>query len=139
MTIRTTFTDLFSLQHPIALAPMGDVAGGRLAAAVSNGGGLGIVGAGRGDRDWMDRELATLTESTHDPWGVGFLAWSVDTRTIEHALTYHPAAVVLSFGDPRPFVASIRQAGAKVIVQATNLEEVRQAVDVGADVIVAQG
>ena len=139
VTIRTPFTDLFALRHPIALAPMGDVAGGRLAAAVSNGGGLGMVGAGRGNQDWMDRELALVAESTQKPWGVGFLTWSVTTRTIEHALTYRPDAVVLSFGDPRPFAATIRESEARIIVQATNLDEVRQALEIGADVIVAQG
>ena len=46
---------------------------------------------------------------------------------------------MLSFGDPSPCVESIRQAGAFVIVQVTDLEEARQAVDLGADVIVAQG
>src|SRR5579871_5353669 len=49
MTLRTAFTGLFGLRHPIALAPMGGASGGELAAAVCEGGGLGIVGAGRGD------------------------------------------------------------------------------------------
>ena len=46
---------------------------------------------------------------------------------------------MLSFGDPRPFAGPIRQAGAALIIQVTDLEEARQAVDLGADVIVAQG
>jgi nitronate monooxygenase len=46
---------------------------------------------------------------------------------------------MLSFGDPRPFTAAIRQAGAALILQVTDLEEAREAVDLGADVIVAQG
>ena len=49
MALRTRFTELFAVAHPIALAPMGASAGGALAAAVSNGGGLGLVGGGRGD------------------------------------------------------------------------------------------
>jgi NAD(P)H-dependent flavin oxidoreductase YrpB (nitropropane dioxygenase family) len=44
MTLSTVFTRLFSIEHPIALAPIGGSAGGALAAAVSNGGGLGLVG-----------------------------------------------------------------------------------------------
>src|SRR5215475_14420833 len=62
MTLSTAFTRLFGIQHPIALAPMGGSAGGALAAAVSNGGGLGVVGAGRGDRDWLARELPIAAE-----------------------------------------------------------------------------
>jgi nitronate monooxygenase len=46
---------------------------------------------------------------------------------------------MLSFGDPRPFTGAIRQAGAALIIQVTDLEEARQAADLGADVVVAQG
>jgi nitronate monooxygenase len=57
MALSTQFTQLFGVRHPIALAPMGGSAGGALAAAVSHGGGLGMVGAGNGDREWLAREL----------------------------------------------------------------------------------
>lgn len=139
MALRTAFTELFSLRHPIALAPMGGASGGALAAAVSNGGGLGLVGGGREDPGWLDRELEMAAEGTGQPWGVGFQSWATDVTTVRHALAYHPRAVMLSFGDPRPFIAPIRGAGAVLIVQVTDLGEARQAIDVGADVIVAQG
>jgi nitronate monooxygenase len=139
MALSTAFTDLFSLRHPIALAPMGGAAGGALAAAVSNGGGLGLLSGGTGDPDWLDRELRVVAERTSSPWGIGFLSWAIDTGTIERALAHHPAAVMLSFGDPTSFAGPVRRAGAALILQVTNLEEARQAVDVGADVIVAQG
>ena len=58
---------------------------------------------------------------------------------VEFALTYRPRAVMLSFGDPWPFIEPIRQAGAALIIQVTDLEEARQALDAGADIIVAQG
>ena len=112
MTLSTRFTELFSLRHPIALAPMGGSAGGALASAVSNGGGLGLVGGGRGDPDWLDRELRIVAEGTNKAWGVGFLSWAVDVGTVERALAYQPRAVMLSFGDPRPFAEPIRRAGA---------------------------
>lgn len=139
MTLRTQFTELFSLRHPIALAPMGGSAGGALAAAVSNGGGLGLLGGGSGDRVWLERELPIVAEGTDKPWGVGFQSWAVDIDTVECALAHKPKAVMLSFGDPRPFLVPIRHAGAALIIQVTDLEEARRAVDVGADVIVAQG
>jgi nitronate monooxygenase len=139
MTLRTAFTELFSLRHPIALAPMGGYAGGALAAAVSNGGGLGLVGGGRSDPAWLDRELGIAADATGQPWGVGFLSWAIDVATVERALAYRPRAVMLSFGDPRPFIEPIRSAGAALIIQVTDLAEARQALDAGADVIVAQG
>jgi nitronate monooxygenase len=138
MTLCTAFTKLFSLQHPIALAPMGGSAGGALAAAVSEGGGLGLVGGGRQDPAWLDRELAIVADRTAKPWGVGFLAWAADVSTVERALARGPRAVMLSFGDPRPFVQPIRRAGSALIIQVTDLDEAKQAIEVGADVIVAQ-
>jgi nitronate monooxygenase len=139
MTLQTPFTRLLALRHPVALAPMGGSAGGALAAAVSNAGGLGLLGAGSGDPAWLDRELPVLAQGTAGPWGVGFQSWAVDRGTVEHALQYRPRAVMLSFGDPRPLAPPVRDAGALLIVQVTDLEEAKQARDLGADVIVAQG
>jgi nitronate monooxygenase len=139
VTLRTAFTELLSLEHPIALAPMGGASGGMLAAAVSNGGGLGLVGGGRQDPAWLDRELQLVADSTDKPWGVGFQSWGTDAATVERALTYRPTAVMLSFGDPRPLTWPIAAAGTTLIIQVVDLDEARQAVDAGADVIVAQG
>jgi len=139
MALSTAFTELFSVQYPIALAPMGGSAGGELAAAVSNGGGLGLVGGGSGDPDWLARELPISAAGTGKPWGVGFQTWAVDVGTVERALELNPAAVMLSFGDPRPLAEPVRRASAALILQVTDLAEARQAVDLGADVIVAQG
>ena len=139
MPLRTAFTEMFAIQHPIALAPMGEGAGGALAAAVSNAGGLGLLGGGNGDRDWLARELPIVADVASGPWGVGFQSWAIDEGTVERALEYRPQAMMLSFGDPRPFTELVHRSGALLIIQVTDLEEARQAVDVGADVIVAQG
>ena len=86
MGLSTAFTEFFSLQHPIALAPMGGSAGGALAAAVSNGGGLGLLGGGNGDLDWLARELPIVADGTDQPWGVGFQSWAIDVGTLQRAL-----------------------------------------------------
>ncbi len=114
---------------------MGGSAGGALAAAVSEGGGLGLVGGGREDAGWLDRELEIVAWHTGRPWGVGFLSWAAGAAIVERALARGPAAVQLSFGDLRPLAPVVRGAGVKLIVQVTNLDEARQAVDEGADVI----
>ena len=139
MTLSTAFTRLFSLEHPVAQAPMGGSAGGALAAAVSEAGGLGMIGAGQGDPAWLDRELAIVTERTSRPWGIGFLAWGAVPGVVERALAHRPRAVMLSFGDPRPFLPAVRGSGAALILQVTDLAEAREAVALGADVIIAQG
>jgi nitronate monooxygenase len=139
MALRTAFTELFGLRHPIALAPMGGSAGGALTAAVSAGGGLGLLGGGNGDAGWLARELPIAAEGAPGPWGVGFQSWAVSRETVERALEYRPDAVMLSFGDPVPLAGPVRAAGVRLIIQVTTLAEARQAVDRGADVIVAQG
>ena len=60
-------------------------------------------------------------------------------RTIERALELAPSAVMLSFGDPRALAEVVRGSVATLIVQVSDLDEARQALDVGADVLVAQG
>ena len=137
--ITTALTEMFGLQHPIILGPMGGVSGGELAAAVSNAGGLGLVGAGYGDPAWLRTELSRVKAATQRPWGVGFITWSANSSVVELALGYRPDAVMLSFGDPRPYVAAIRAAGCKLICQVQGLDEVQLAQEAGADIIVAQG
>jgi nitronate monooxygenase len=139
MALRTALTEMFGIAHPVVLAPMGGVAGGALAAAVSDGGGLGVIGAGTGDLSWLAAQCDIARAGTRSPWGIGFLSWAIDAETIDAAIAQNPAAIMLSFGDPAPFTEAIRRAGIPVVVQVTNLAEARRALEVGADVVVAQG
>jgi nitronate monooxygenase len=137
--IVTRLTQAFGLRHPIVLAPMGGAAGGRLAAAVSNAGGLGLVGGGYGDREWMTRELALARAGTQAQWGVGLITWSIAPGILELALAHRPDAVMLSFGDPRPHAHAIKAAGSALICQVQGMDEARLAREASADFIVAQG
>ena len=139
MAIHTPLTESFGLDYPIVLAPMGGAAGGRLAAAVSNGGGLGLVGGGYGDPERLRRELALVTRESTRPWGAGLLAWRTTPELVEMILSFRPAAFLLGFGDPHPHIPAIKAAGCAVICQVQDVEMATQAVVAGADVIVAQG
>ncbi|AGB21718.1 2-nitropropane dioxygenase-like enzyme [Mycobacterium sp. JS623] len=139
MALRTALTTMFGIDHPIVLAPMGSVAGGALAAAVSEGGGLGLLGAGRGGLNWLARECAIAEAATAKPWGIGFLTWAIGPEAVEAAIQRSPAAIMLSFGDPTPFAETILTAGIPLMVQVTDMDEARRALDVGANVVVAQG
>ncbi|MFI8432683.1 NAD(P)H-dependent flavin oxidoreductase [Streptomyces sp. NPDC079020] len=138
MALSTAFTKMLGVRYPIALAPMGGSAGGALAAAVSRAGGFGILGGGYGDAEWLAREVP-IAAGAGKPWGIGFLTWGIGLAAVETALAHGPRAVMLSFGDPSPYAERIRRSGALLILQVTDLEEAGQAVDLGADVIVAQG
>lgn len=131
-------TRAFGIQHPIILAPMAFASGGALAAAVTRAGGLGLIGGGYGDAAWLEEQFAA---AGNEHVGVGFITWSLrkSPALLTAVLKHEPAAVMLSFGDPRPFVDEIRAAGAKLICQCQNLNHVADAIAVRADVIVAQG
>jgi nitronate monooxygenase len=139
MALRTALTALLGIEHPIVLAPMGGVAGGVLTAAVSEAGGLGMIGGGGGDRDWLDRECTMARERTERPWGIGLLSWAIDQAALDWTIAQHPAAIMLSFGDPTPFAAAVREADIPLMVQVTTLEDAKRAFELGADVVVAQG
>lgn len=138
MALRTKLTELFGIDHPVILAPMGAATGGKLAAAVSQAGGLGLIGAGYGDADWMAREFDLAGNA---PVGVGFITWSLarQPRLLDLALERQPLAVMLSFGNPLPFAAAIKGAGAKLICQVQSVAQAQEAAQAGADLIVAQG
>jgi len=72
--LKTRLTERLGLSHPIISAPMAFAAGGRLAAAVSAAGGLGLIGGGYGDGDWLAGEFRAAGSQ---PVGCGFITWSL--------------------------------------------------------------
>ncbi len=138
MALRTLLTDKLGIRHPVLLAPMGGTAGGALAAAVSGAGGLGILGGGYPEADWLEREFAA---AGNQRIGCGFITWALAARpeALDLALSHDPAAVMLSFGDAAPFVPRIRKTGTLSICQVQTLAQARAVLDQGADIIVAQG
>lgn len=135
---RTPLTDLLGLQHPIVLAPMGAVAGGALAAAVSRAGGLGLIGPGYLGDDWIEHEFAAAGNARV---GVGFITWDLakSPQRLATCLAHKPAAVMLSFGDAAPYVRDIKASSARLILQVQSVAGAKEAVRLGADVVVAQG
>jgi len=116
------------------------VADARLTAAVSAAGGMGILGGGYGDEHWLARELGQL-EQSRTRFGVGFITWSMakQAKLLDLALERKPAAIMLSFGDPRPFADRIKRTGAILLCQVQSIALAKEAIAAGADVLVAQG
>jgi nitronate monooxygenase len=138
MAIRTRLTERLGLMHPVVQAPMAFAAGGALAAAVSNGGGLGFIGGGYGDARWLDQQLRLAGNAAV---GCGFITWSLakQPELLDQALSHKPAVVFLSFGDPAPFANKVKDSGARLALQVQTLAGAREAIGLGADIIVAQG
>jgi nitronate monooxygenase len=140
MPISTPLTTRLGIQHPILLAPMDVIACARLTSAVSAAGGFGILGGGYGDKTWLEQETAKLADAS-DPFGIGFITWSLAKQPalLDIALNARPHAIMLSFGDPKPFAPRIKASGALLICQVQDEAMARQALDAGADILIAQG
>lgn len=138
MSLSTRLTTRFGLEHPVVLAPMAFAAGGRLAAAVSTAGGLGLVGGGYGDPDWVETQLDLAGDASV---GIGFISWSLveNPELLVRILERRPRAIHLSFGDPRPLAPLIAEAGVPLLCQVQSRDDARLALEAGAAVIVAQG
>ncbi len=138
MPITTRLTERLGVRHPILLAPMDVVADGRLAAAVSHAGGFGIIGGGYGDAAWLTREMDAAGDARV---GVGFITWSLSRQPhlLDLVLERRPPAVMLSFGEVQPHAGRIKAAGALLLCQVQTVDQARQVIAHGADVLIAQG
>lgn len=143
MALHTRFTELFGLEHPVMSAPMVMHSGGRLAGAVSGAGALGSFGGMHPNReaDWLHDEIDTIRDTTDRPFAVGFITpfLSMAEPLLDATIEEQPAAVMLSFSDPAPWAARLEDAGIVLICQVQDHDGAAQAVDAGADVLVAQG
>ncbi len=136
--LETRLTKLLDIEHPVLLAPMGNNSGGAMASAVTEAGGLGIVGGGAGNREQLETELGRAGNSRV---GVGFITWAIADKPeiVSVALERQPVAVFLSFGDHTPYVDEIKRAGVLLICQVQTVEQAITAIGSGADIIIAQG
>ena len=141
MPITTPLTARLGIAKPILLAPMATISGARLVIAVGEAGGFGILGGGYGEKAWLEQETAKLKQASRSPFGIGFITWSLarQPELLDIALDAKPRAIMLSFGDPNLFASRIKSAGALLICQVQDEEMARQALDAGADILIAQG
>jgi nitronate monooxygenase len=136
--LSTPWSRSFGLRVPILNAPMGGVAGGGLAAAVTAAGGLGMVGMGTdGSRELLRAQL----QHVRGRFGIGLVDWVMRTREglLEDALAAGPALLSVSFGTDWSWVAKAHDAGIPTVTQVYDGLGARRAVDAGVDILVARG
>ncbi len=139
--IDTWLTETFGLSVPVVGAPMAGPGEGRLAAAVSGAGGLGMVGVNASRPPAWVVEQARVAAAAGAPYGIGLMAWALerDAAQLDAALEVRPALVSVSFGRFEPYVERLRDAGIRVAVQAGNVAEAVRAEAAGVDLLVARG
>jgi nitronate monooxygenase len=140
--IQTRFTEMFGLDYPVMGAPMALHSGSRLAAAVSNAGGLGAFGGiNRTGPEWVREQIQATRQETGRPFAVGYITHLLPVLgpMFDVAVEERVPAIAFSFADPSPYVTRAKEAGARIICQVQSLERAREAVAAGADILVAQG
>ena len=137
--IHTAVCDVLGIEFPILQAGMSTLTSAELVAAVSNAGGLGIIGAlGRSADDLRD-EIRRVRALTVKPFGVNHVLSQVDDACVELTLAQRVPVLSLSWGRAADLTARAHEAGMKVVHQVTTPEEAGGVSAEGADVIVAQG
>jgi nitronate monooxygenase len=139
--LHTRICDLLSIEHPIVSAPMAGSATAELAAAVSEAGGLGLIGGtSPGGPDWLRAQIRAVRERTSRPFGVGVISSFPHVEAlVEVALAERVPVIAHSFADPAPYVAAAHAAGIIVLAQVQTVAQAMGAAQAGVDIIAAQG
>ena len=139
--LETPWSRAFGLEAPILNAPMGGVAGGALAAAVSRAGGLGMIGIGTAGSVELIVQEAKIPRQLGVRFGIGLLSWAVEREPalLDAAIEAAPALISVSFGAPGPWIGRLQKAGIATATQVYDVAMAREAADAGIDVIVARG
>jgi enoyl-[acyl-carrier protein] reductase II len=137
--LKTPLCDLFGIEVPIILAPMGTCTSAELAAAVSNEGGLGGIGTLFRNITAIKRDIDTVRTLTSKPFAVNHIPQNLDTEAFRYTLQARPPVISFTLADPGDLVKQAHDVGAVVMVQVTTVTQARQAAERGVDVISAQG
>ncbi len=139
--MKTRLTELLGITHPVMLAGMGGVAYSALAAAVSNAGGYGCLGASTMSSEQLAWEIAATRDLTDRPFGVDLLTAFPDTMVanVELLIEGGASAFVAGLGVPSTVVDLCHDHGVLVISMCGKVEHARRARAAGCDIVVAQG
>ena len=140
--LHTYLTTSWHLRYPLIGAPMAYVGRGRLAHAVSQAGGLGMIGIGSTESvEFLRREAAIARGSNAQRFGIGMQAWAIERRPdlLDAAIEVGPFLISISFGSPAPYVERLHQHGIVLATQVNSRAEAIKAEQAGVDLVVAQG
>ena len=138
-SLHTRLCDLLAVRYPIMCAPMGWITGPELAAAVSNAGGLGIMGAGPFPPEVLRASIRRLRELTDKPFGVNLILSRPAEERVRVCLEERVPLLSLFWGDPSPYVPRAHELGIKVCIQVGSVAAAEHAAAAGVNFVIAQG
>ncbi len=138
--MQTRITELFGIDKPIIQAGMIWCSGWELASAVSNAGGLGLLGSGSMYPEVLIDQIKKCKKATQKPFGVNVpLLYPDIDKHIANIIDLEVPIVFTSAGNPAKYTARLKEAGIKVVHVVSNLKFAQKSQDVGVDAIVAEG
>ena len=133
-------TELFGIQYPVIAGGMVWCSGWRLAAAVSNAGGLGLLGAGSMHPETLIEHIDKMNAATDKPWGINIpLMYPEIERLIEIIIEKGVKIVFTSAGSPKKYTARFHEAGIKVAHVVSSSKFAKKCEEAGVDAVVAEG
>lgn len=138
--LKTAICDLLNIKYPIIQGGMVHVATVELVSAVSNAGGLGIIGAGNAEPDWVREQIRLTKQRTSKPFGVNILLMSPFAKeVIEVVLQEKVSLVTTGAGNPGVYIPQFKEAGVKVMPVVASVALAIRLERAGVDAIVAEG
>lgn len=138
--IKTALTDLVGTDYPIVQGGMAWVATWELVAAVSEGGGLGILGAGNAPVDWVRQQVRQVKAHTKRPWGINVPLFSpFAEQVLQLAIEEQAPVMTTGAGNPTPYIEPLKRAGVIVIPVVASAALARRLERAGADAVIAEG
>ena len=138
--IKTAISDLLGIRYPVLQGGMAWIADGVLAAAVSEGGGLGIIAAGNAPGDYVRQQIKIAKEKTDKPFGVNIMLMSPFVEEVAQVVAEEKVAVVTTgAGNPTKHMALWREAGIKVIPVVASVAMAKLMTRLGATALIAEG
>ena len=140
MAIRTRLTELLGIEHPIIQGGMAWTATAELASAVSEAGGLGIIGAGHMPTDMLREQIRTAKAATTRPFGVNLMLMTphID-ELVQLVLDERVPVVTTGAGNPGKYMDALKERGIKVLPIAPSTALARRLESIGADAIIGEG
>ena len=137
--LKTPLCDVFGIDVPIILAPMGTCMSAEFAATVSNEGGLGGIGSLFRSATAVKRDIDVVRRLTSRPFAINHIPQALDGEAFRYTLEAKPAVISFALADPGDLVRQAHDVGSLVMLQVTTVTQAIQAAERGVDVIIAQG
>jgi enoyl-[acyl-carrier protein] reductase II len=138
--MKTRITSLFGIEYPIVQAGMIWCSGWRLASAVSNAGGLGLIGAGSMYPEVLREHIQKCQAATSKPFGVNVPLLYPDIEQLMHIIAEEGVKIVFtSAGNPKTWTGWLKERGITVVHVVSNVKFALKCQDAGVDAIVAEG